>query len=195
MENQKHSNQKILIFSAPSGSGKTTIVRHLLAQNSKLAFSISATTRVKRAQETNGIDYYFLSKEDFQKKIEANEFVEWEQVYEGSFYGTLHSEVERIWDKDKVAVFDVDVQGALKLKKYYQEKALAVFVKVPSVEELRKRLLARKTETPATLAKRIAKAESEMSYEKDFDVSLINYNLEQSFADAEKIVQGFLGEF
>jgi guanylate kinase len=184
---------KVLIFSAPSGSGKTTIVRHLLEKNPNLGFSISACTRDKRGRnEQNGKDYYFLTPEEFKKKIDEDAFIEWEEVYEGNFYGTLKSEVEKIWNEGKHVIFDVDVKGGLNLKKYFKEKALAVFVKVPSLEVLESRLNDRNTDSPHSISRRLFKAKFEMSFEKEFDVSLINENLEDSLQKAQKLVDDFL---
>ena len=187
------SKGKALIFAAPSGSGKTTIVKHLLAKNPKLGFSISASTRDKRGRsEENGKDYYFLSKDDFQQKIKEDAFVEWEEVYTGNYYGTLKSEVQRIWDNGMHVVFDVEVKGAMNLKQYFGEDALAVFVKVPSIAELEKRLTARGTESRESLSQRLYRAEFELGFEDRFDVTLINENLEESFANAEQLVDDFL---
>lgn len=183
---------KLLIFSAPSGAGKTTIVRHLLAGDFDLEFSISATSRAARPTETHGKDYYFLSAEAFSEKVEHDAFLEWEEVYNGIRYGTLKTEVERIRNKGKNVVFDVDVVGGLNIKKYFGDQALAVFVQPPSVDELRKRLKARSTETEDKIAMRIAKAEHELSFAPQFDVVLVNDNLEQAFAEAEQIVAAFL---
>lgn len=184
---------KAVIFSAPSGSGKTTIVRHLLDTNSKLGFSISACTRDKRGRnEQNGKDYYFLSPEEFKSKIDNEEFVEWEEVYAGNFYGTLKSEVQKIWDAGKHVIFDVDVKGGLQLKKYFGDSALAVFVKVPSLEVLKARLTDRKTESEDSLSQRIFKAQFEMTFEDKFDVTLINEDLKESLKKAEKMVEEFL---
>ena len=183
---------KALIFSAPSGSGKTTIVKHLLEENNKLAFSISACTRSKRNNEVDGRDYYFLSQDEFRAKINANEFVEWEEVYNGSYYGTLKSEVERIWSEGHAVVFDVDVKGGVRLKEYFADQALAVFVRVPSLEILRERLLLRGTETEESLATRISKAEYELGFEDNFDVTVINDKVDVAFSEAEEIVSEFL---
>ena len=184
---------KAIIFSAPSGSGKTTIVKHLLSVNPKLGVSISACTRDKRGRnEVNGKDYYFLTPEDFKDKIDRDEFIEWEEVYAGNFYGTLKSEVERIWDEGRHVIFDVDVKGGLHLKEYFGDRALAVFVKVPSMDELRERLTDRKTETEDSLSQRIFKAKFEMTFEDKFDVTLVNENLEDSLRKAEEMVNDFI---
>ncbi len=183
---------KLIIFSAPSGSGKTTIVQHLLQHNSQLAFSISCTTREKRTHEINGKDYYFISLEEFKEKIQQYQFVEYEEVYKNSFYGTLKSELERIWKGGKHVVFDIDVIGGLNIKKQFGDQALAIFVQPPSVEELRQRLENRSTETPEKIAMRINKAEREMTFAKDFDEILINDDLEKAKKKAEKIVKNFI---
>jgi len=183
---------KLVIFSAPSGAGKTTIVRHLLTKGFDLEFSVSATSREARHTETHGKDYYFLSSEDFLKKVENDEFLEWEEVYKGTSYGTLKSEVERIRNKGKNVIFDVDVIGGLNIKKYYGDEALAVFVQPPSVVELRKRLTARSTESAEKIAMRIAKAEHELSFAPQFDVVIVNDDLEKAFEEAEKIITNFL---
>lgn len=189
------SSGKAIIFSAPSGSGKTTIVRHLLETNPKLGFSISACTRDKRGRnEQNGKDYYFLTPEEFKLKIDAEEFIEWEEVYAGNFYGTLKSEIQRIWDSGRHVIFDVDVKGGLQLKEYFGDAALAVFVKVPSIEILKERLTARKTESDDSLSQRIFKAKFEMSFENKFDVSLVNEELNDSLKKAEKLVDQFINE-
>jgi guanylate kinase len=184
---------KAFIFAAPSGSGKTTIVKHLVQTNPLLGFSISASTRDKRGRtEENGKDYHFLSKEDFLRKIQNDEFVEWEEVYEGNFYGTLKSEIERIWNEGKHVVFDVDVKGALNLKKYFGDRALAIFVKVPSLDVLKERLSDRGTESPESLSRRVYKAEFEMGFENRFDVTLLNDELEESKMKAEQLVADFI---
>ncbi|MEZ0609337.1 guanylate kinase [Fibrella sp. WM1] len=184
---------KLIIFSAPSGSGKTTIVRHLLNTNDNLGFSISACTRDRRGRaEQNGKDYYFLTPDEFKEKIDNSEFVEWEEVYVGAFYGTLKSEIERVWASGKHVLFDVDVQGGLKLKNYYGDRALAVFVKVPNEETLRQRLIGRGTETEDSLSKRLFKVHFEMSFQNQFDVVLVNDTLDDSFAKAQKLVDDFL---
>jgi len=183
---------KALIFSAPSGSGKTTIVKYLLQNNSDLGFSISASTRDRRGRtEKDGQDYYFLTPEEFKKKIDQNSFIEWEEVYEGNFYGTLKSEIDRIWAQGKNVIFDVDVKGGINLKKYFGPKALAIFVSVPSLEILEKRLHDRDTETPDSLSRRLFKAKFEMSFQDRFDVVLMNENLEKSQAEAQRLYDEF----
>lgn len=188
------SKGKLVIFSAPSGAGKTTIVKHLLKQNAALEFSISATSRAPRISETNGVDYYFLSEEEFKSKINNNEFLEWEEVYPGTYYGTLISEVERIRDKGKHVVFDVDVVGGTNIKKFYGEDALAVFIQPPSVEELKLRLIRRSTDSPEIIRKRVEKAAYEMTFSSNFDVILVNNDLQQALSEAEKIVKAFTQE-
>lgn len=185
-------DSKLLIFSAPSGAGKTTIVCHLLKKFPILEFSISATSRNPRQGEQNGKDYYFLSIDEFKAKIEQGEFVEWEEVYPGLFYGTLRSELERIWNKGNVVLFDVDVKGGLNLKAAFPESSLAVFVKPPSVEELRARLERRGTETPESIETRISKAREEMAYAERFDRILVNRQVETAFFEAEQLVSDFL---
>lgn len=184
---------KIIIFSAPSGAGKTTIVKHLLSVNPNLGFSISACTRDKRGRtEVNGKDYYFITPEDFKKRIGNDEFVEWEEVYEGAFYGTLKSEIERIWQSGKHVILDVDVKGGLSIKHFYKERALAVFVKPPSIEELANRLQARNTDSASSISSRVFKAKFEMEFEDQFDEVIVNDNLETACAKAEKLVNDFL---
>ncbi|MEK6477741.1 guanylate kinase [Catalinimonas sp. 4WD22] len=183
---------KAFIFSAPSGSGKTTIVKYLLEHNTDLSFSISACTRSKRPNEVDGRDYYFMTPADFRARIEEKAFIEWEEVYEGKYYGTLKSEIERIWQQGKHVVFDVDVQGGVNLKKYFGNRALAVFVKVPSVEKLKERLASRNTESMESLAQRISKAEEELQYEKYFDVTLVNDQLEDTLEQAQHYYEEFV---
>ena len=188
------TNGKLIIFSAPSGSGKTTLVRHLLTQNLDLEFSISATSRKPRGNEKDGKDYYFLSEEEFQSKVDNGDFLEWEEVYNGAFYGTLRSEVDRIWEAGKHVIFDMDVIGGLNLKNVYQNKALAVFVKPPSVKELEKRLRSRQTESEEKIRQRLDKANRELQYAPQFDHVLLNNNLEVAKQEAENLVRSFLGK-
>lgn len=183
---------KLIIFSAPSGAGKTTLVRHLLEQNLGLEFSVSATSRQPRQGEINGKDYYFISEEAFREKIANNEFLEWEEVYSGIFYGTLKREVERIRNAGKHVIFDVDVVGGVNIKNYYGRDALAVFVKPPSVDELRTRLENRSTETKDKINMRIAKAEHELTYESRFDAVVVNDNVEEAKKRTEWLVSDFI---
>ena len=184
----------LIIFTAPSGAGKTTIVKHLLKVREDLAFSISACTRSQRYGEVNGLDYYFLSVEEFKRKVSAGDFVEYEEVYENQFYGTLKAEIERLKSLGKNVIFDIDVKGAVNIKKFYGEEALTVFVSPPSPEVLFERLKSRKTEDEESLRKRIARARIELGYENKFDVTLINNDLETALNDAEMIVNTFLSE-
>jgi guanylate kinase len=183
---------KLIIFSAPSGAGKTTIVQHLLTKIPELEFSVSACSRPIRKDETHGVDYYFISVEQFKNKINNNEFVEWEEVYTDNFYGTLKAEIERIWNKGKHIIFDMDVIGGLNLKKQFGDRALAIFVMPPSVEHLEKRLKMRETETPESIARRMGKAENEMRTSAQFDKIVLNDTLEHAFEEAEKAVREFL---
>lgn len=183
---------KLIVFSAPSGSGKTTIVRHLLSlEKLNLAFSISATSREKRGEEEHGKDYYFLSAKEFKSKIKNEEFLEWEEVYRDNFYGTLKSEVQRIWNLGKHVIFDIDVSGGLRIKRKYPELTLAIFVKPPSIDELKIRLKKRKTESEDKINMRVAKASAELATAPLFDVIINNDNLDNALTEAEKIV----GEF
>jgi guanylate kinase len=184
---------KAIIFSAPSGSGKTTIVRHLLSTCDYLDFSISATTRPPRTdREVHGKDYYFLSVEEFKQKISNNDFVEWEEVYGGNYYGTLKSEVERIWAEGKHVVFDVDVKGGLKLKEYFKQRAMAVFVRVKDLDELEQRLRHRNSDPEESIKRRLSKAAFEMTFEHDFDKILISDQLEITLKKAERLVNDFV---
>lgn len=186
---------KCVIFSAPSGSGKTTIVKHLLNSREDLGFSISACTRLPRKNvEKSGQDYYFLSLEEFKDKIDHNAFVEWEEVYQGCFYGTLKEEVQRLWDLGKAVVFDVDVKGGIKLKEYFGESALSIFVKVPSMEVLEKRLRDRGTDSEDSIKTRLYKVEFEMQFENQFDITLVNDNLEDSFTKADHLISDFISK-
>lgn len=183
---------KLFIFSAPSGSGKTTIVQHLLKQDFKLEFSISATSRAKRANEIDGKDYHFLSSEEFKAKIDNNEFLEWEEVYEGCFYGTLKSEVEKIRKEGKNVIFDVDVVGGTNIKKFYKEEALAIFIQPPSITELENRLRNRNTDSDEVIAKRVEKFKFELAFSDQFDKVIVNDKLEDAFAEAETALHDFL---
>lgn len=183
---------KLLIFSAPSGSGKTTIVRRLLEQFSNLEFSISATSRSPRGVEKNGVDYYFLSAEEFAEAVAADKFVEWEEVYKGTCYGTLRSEMERIWSKGNVILFDVDVMGGIRLKEIFGEDAMSIFVMPPSIEELRRRLEGRGTDAPEVIEKRIAKASFELTKAPEFDKQIVNDDLEVAVAEVAEIVKNFI---
>ncbi len=193
-ENSIKKRGKLLVFSAPSGSGKTTIVKYLLGlEYLNLAFSVSATSRVKRGNEIEGKDYYFLSLKEFKNKIRNNEFLEWEEVYRDCFYGTLKSEVERIWAKGKHVIFDIDVVGGLRIKKKYPKETLAVFVKPPSVDELKIRLKKRKTESEDKINMRIAKASIELATAPQFDKIIKNYELKEALKEAENLVADFVG--
>jgi guanylate kinase len=183
---------KLIIFSAPSGAGKTTIVHHLLTKFPELSFSISATTRELRGAETHENDYYFISKEEFLHKVARQEFVEFEEVYNGTFYGTLRSEIERIWNDGKHVIFDIDVEGGIRLKRKYEEDALAIFVQPPSLDVLKERLSGRGTDSQEKLQERFIKAEKELLYADKFDVILKNYDLATACAEAEKLVGDFL---
>jgi guanylate kinase len=183
---------KLLLFAAPSGAGKTTIVHHLLDTFDTLAFSVSATTRPRRAHEVHGKDYYFISPEEFREKIRQDAFVEWEEVYEDLYYGTLKSEIERLWKANKSIVFDIDVEGAMNLKKQYPDESLAIFIKPPSLAILTERLRQRKTESEESLQKRLDKAVKELSYENKFDLILVNDVLIDALKQAEHIVRSFL---
>lgn len=185
---------KLFIFSAPSGSGKTTIVQHLLKQDFKLEFSISATSRTKRTNETNGKDYHFLSAKEFKAKIDKNEFLEWEEVYEGCFYGTLKSEVEKIREEGNNVIFDVDVVGGTNIKKFYKEEALAIFIQPPSIKELENRLHNRNTDSEEVIAKRVEKFKFELAYSDQFDKVIVNDKLEDAFAEAEATIINFLNQ-
>ncbi len=184
--------KKLIIFTAPSGAGKTTIVRHLLKVRDDIAFSISACTRTPRYGEVNGMDYYFMNVEEFKRKIAHEQFVEFEEVYSNQYYGTLRSEIIRLWDSGKNVLFDVDVKGALAVKRKYGDRALAVFVKPPSFDILKQRLTSRKTEDEASLRKRINRVREEMTYERYFDVTVVNDELSVALQEAALIVDNFL---
>lgn len=183
---------KAIIFCAPSGSGKTTIVKHLLGKYSNLGFSISACTRDKRGRnEENGKDYHFLDIHDFKERIDREEFVEWQEVYPGAYYGTLKTEIERLWDAGKNVIFDVDVKGGMNLKKYFGDAALAIYVKVPSMEELERRLRSRGTDDEDSISRRIYKMKFEMEFQNKFDVILLNDDIEHSWQKAEELYEKF----
>jgi len=187
-------SHKTLIFSAPSGSGKSTIVHHILELYPDMEFSISATSRKPRGEEKDGVDYYYMTPSKFRKLIEKDAFVEYEEVYEGRFYGTLKSEVQRIWDAGHVIIFDVDVKGGVNLKKYFGDDALSVFIQAPSVEVLRERLVKRGTDSAEDIDKRVAKAAEEMTYAPQFDYILINDDLQTAYNEVEKVVADFLAK-
>ncbi len=183
---------KVIIVSAPSGAGKTSIVKHVLDYLPELRFSTSATTRTMREGEINGRDYHFLSVDDFKKGIKRNDFLEWEEVYANQFYGTLKSEIQRIWDEGKTVIFDVDVKGGLNIKKYFGDNALAIFVEPPTVQELENRLRKRGTETEESLRKRVEKAEYELSFAPQFDKVILNDNLDDARAEMLQTIREFL---
>jgi len=184
---------KLVIISAPSGAGKTTIVKHLLDSGLKLAFSVSATTRPLRGNETDGEDYFFLTIPEFKKRIENNEFVEWEEVYKDQYYGTLKSELERIWAKGQFVLFEVDVKGGITLKKKFGTNSIALFIMPPSVKELENRLIKRATDNPEKIKMRVEKAREEMKLADEFDTVIVNHQLDQAKKEALKIVSSFLG--
>ena len=192
--NTQMTQGKLIIFSAPSGAGKTTIVKHLLTKFPSLSFSISATTRESRGDEQHEKDYYFISKEAFLHKVAHQEFVEFEEVYNGTFYGTLRSEIQRIWNEGKHVIFDIDVEGGLRLKRKYEENALAIFVQPPSLEVLKERLTGRGTDSESKLRERFIKAEKELEYADKFDVVLKNYDLAIACAEAERLIQDFINK-
>ncbi len=185
---------KLIIFSAPSGSGKSTIVGELLSQFPQMEFSVSATSRMPRGVERDGVEYHFLSQEEFARRVEADEFVEWEEVYAGTCYGTLRSEMERIWAKGNVIIFDVDVVGGLRLKSIFGDAALSIFVMPPSVEELRRRLLGRATDSLEVIERRVAKAEKEISTSPQFDSIVVNDDLPTAVRETADIITNFLSK-
>ncbi len=184
---------KLVIISAPSGAGKTTIVRHLLESGLKLSFSVSATTRQSRSNEIDGVDYFFISVPEFKKRIENKEFVEWEEVYKDHLYGTLKSEIERIWAAGNNPIFDVDVKGGLKLKEIFGNKAIAIFIMPPTVEELENRLLKRGSESAEKVRMRVEKAREEMKFAEEFDTVIVNHQLDKAKDESLKLVSSFLG--
>jgi len=185
---------KLIIISAPSGSGKTTIVKHILGLSLNLKFSVSACSRKPRVNETDGKDYYFLTPDEFRVKIDHGEFVEWEEVYEGCFYGTLKSEVERIWNSGNHVIFDVDVKGGLNIKKQFPDNSLALFIQPPSVAELEERLRIRSTDSDAIIKTRVKKAEYELSFAPEFDKIIVNDNLDLALSETEKTIKEFIGQ-
>lgn len=185
-------NGKLIIFSAPSGSGKTTIVKRLLTTFPQFEFSISATSRQPRGEERHGVDYFFLTQKEFKQKVAENAFVEWEEVYNGTCYGTLRSEMERIWAKGNVIIFDVDVMGGINLKRIFGDRACSIFIKAPSIEALRERLIGRGTDSMETIEKRVAKAEFELSKADEFDHVVVNDDLEVAVEQTEQIIRNFL---
>ena len=187
-----HSNHKIIVITAPSGAGKTSITHHLMRHFPRLTFSISAATRKPRGNEKDGVDYYFISEEIFKEKIQHKEFAEWEMVYEGKYYGTLKSELERIWKENKIPVLDIDVKGAIHMQQQYPVNSLSLFIEPPSVEELKTRLESRGTETAESLSARINKAAYELSFKEQFNKHIINDDLQRACAEAEKIVSDFI---
>ncbi len=184
---------KLIILSAPSGAGKSTIVKHLLKTFPRLEFSVSATSRAPRGTERNGVEYYFLSPEEFSKAVERDEFVEWEEVYAGTCYGTLRTELERIWGKGNVIIFDVDVKGGIRLKEIFGDNALSIFIMPPSIEELRCRLIGRGTDAPEVIERRIQKAETEISYCRKFDRIVVNDRLEEAVEEVTTLIRDFIG--
>lgn len=185
--------KKLVVITAPSGAGKTSVTRHLLKQFPQLAFSVSAATRAARAGERDGIDYYFISTQAFQHKIQQNEFVEWEMVYEGKYYGTLKNELARIWDNQQTPVLDIDVKGAIHIQQQYAHSCLSLFIEPPSVEELKRRLMGRGTETTESLQARVDKASFEISFKNQFNHVIVNDNLENACSRASGLVSAFLG--
>lgn len=185
---------KLVIFSAPSGSGKTTLVRYLLEEFPELSFSISATSRDPRGKEANGVDYYFLSAAEFQSRAGNGEFLEWEEVYAGTYYGTLKSEVERLWAEGKTVAFDIDVVGGLNLKEQFGDRALALFVQAPSLEELRRRLVGRGTDSQEKIEQRLAKAKEELGRAPEFDHVIVNDDLQRAQQEAKALMLEFLGK-
>lgn len=191
MENPAH---KLIIITAPSGAGKTSITRYLMQQFPQLAFSISAATRKPRGTEKDGVDYHFITEADFREKIQQEAFVEWEMVYEGKYYGTLKAELQRIWDENKIPVLDIDVKGAIHVQQQFPQTTLSIFIEPPSVEELRKRLESRGTETAESMAARLNKASYELSFKEHFSRTIVNDNLEKACAEAVAVVGAFIAK-
>ena len=186
------AKNKLLIITAPSGAGKTSITKHLMQHFPQLAFSVSAATRQRRGMEKDGVDYHFISTEDFKQKIQHNEFIEWEMVYEGKYYGTLKTELEKIWGQHKIPVLDIDIKGAIHVQQQFPETSLSLFIEPPSVEELKKRLQSRGTETPESLAARVNKASYELSFKDHFNKIIVNDDLQKACATAVNIVGDFI---
>lgn len=186
------TTKRVIIFSAPSGSGKSTIISQILGSYPSLRFSVSATSRAPRGQECDGVDYHFLSPEEFKRRIESDEFVEWEEVYSGTCYGTLKSEIQQIWDQNQVAIFDVDVVGGVNLKKIYGPQAVSIFIMPPSIEELQRRLIGRATDSPEAIEKRVAKATHEIAYAEQFDEIVVNDSLDRAVEQVTQIINSIL---
>lgn len=187
------ASYKFIIITAPSGTGKTTITKYLLQNNPRLTFSISAATRQPRKGEVNGVDYYFISEDEFKQKIQEDAFIEWEMVYEGKYYGTLKSEMQRIWDEGRVPILDIDVKGAIQVEQKYPGNCLLIFIKPPSLEELKRRLEARDTDSLESIEVRLQKAEYELSFAKHFNKVIVNDNLERACHETEEAIKGFVG--
>lgn len=187
-----YTHKKIIIITAPSGAGKTSITRYLIEKYPQLCFSISAATRLPRGEEKNGVDYYFMSEAEFREHIRQNDFMEWEMVYQGKYYGTLKSEMERIWQNKQVPMLDIDVKGAIHVQKQYPHNTISIFIQPPSVEELKKRLESRGTETPESLDARVNKASYEISFKSHFDHTIVNENLDAACRQAEQLIVDFL---
>ncbi|WP_207492055.1 guanylate kinase [Aridibaculum aurantiacum] len=185
---------KIIVITAPSGAGKTSITRYLLQKYDQLAFSISAATRLPRGKEKNGVDYYFMTVEEFQERIHRNEFMEWEMVYEGKYYGTLKTEMERLWSQGKAVILDIDVKGAIHIQKQYPENTISLFIEPPSIDELRNRLEGRGVDDEETIKTRLNKASYELSFKHSFDRVITNHNLETACKEAEEIIIEFLNK-
>jgi len=187
-----NTQNKILIITAPSGAGKTSITMHLMHQFSQLAFSVSAATRKPRANEKDGVDYHFMTEEDFKEHIQHNDFVEWEMVYKGKYYGTLKSELQRIWNQNQIPVLDIDVKGAIHVQQQYPQQTLSIFIQPPSIEVLAERLENRGTESPESIATRVSKAEYEISFNQNFNAIIVNDELKKACKEAEEVILAFL---